>query len=102
MAGKGEGPAIRIDLGTKYSCGMEMAEMEMEMEECSFVVSSDPHSQKSLLLEVKNLTAVIAETKQEILKGVNLVVYEGEVHAIMGKNGSGKCTFAKIIEVISG
>ncbi|KAA0050019.1 Heat shock cognate 70 kDa protein [Cucumis melo var. makuwa] len=43
MAGKGEGPAIGIDLGTKYSCGMEMAEMEMEMEECSFVVSSDPH-----------------------------------------------------------
>ncbi|KAA0026269.1 CACTA en-spm transposon protein [Cucumis melo var. makuwa] len=38
------------------------------------------------------------ETKQEILKGVNLVVYEGEVHAIMGKNGSGKCTFAKVIE----
>lgn len=36
-------------------------------------------SQKSLLLEVKDLTAVIAETKQEILKGVNLVVYEGEV-----------------------
>ncbi|KAL0540091.1 hypothetical protein IC582_024320 [Cucumis melo] len=43
MAGKGEGPAIGIDLGTKYSCGMEMAEMEMEMEERSFVVSSDPH-----------------------------------------------------------
>ena len=36
-------------------------------------------SQKSVLLEVKDLTAVIAETKQEILKGVNLVVYEGEV-----------------------
>uniref|UniRef100_A0A9I9EKA5 Uncharacterized protein n=1 Tax=Cucumis melo TaxID=3656 RepID=A0A9I9EKA5_CUCME len=47
MAGKGEGPAIEIDLGTKYSCGMEMAEMEMEMEERSFVVSSDPHQKKS-------------------------------------------------------
>ncbi|KAA0058269.1 ABC transporter I family member 6 [Cucumis melo var. makuwa] len=54
-------------------------------------------SQKSVLLEVKDLTAVIAETKQEILKGVNLVVYEGEVHAIMGKNGSGKSTFAKVL-----
>ncbi|KAA0047128.1 ABC transporter I family member 6 [Cucumis melo var. makuwa] len=52
-------------------------------------------SQKSLLLEVKDLTAVIAETKQEILKDVNFVVYEGEVHTIMGKNGSGKSTFAK-------
>lgn len=49
------------------------------------------------MLEVKDLTAVIAESKQEILKGVNLVVYEGEVHAIMGKNGSGKSTFAKVL-----
>jgi Fe-S cluster assembly ATP-binding protein len=31
------------------------------------------------LLEVKDLTAVIAESKQEILKGVNVVLYEGEV-----------------------
>ncbi|KAA0062615.1 NAD-dependent protein deacylase SRT2 isoform X2 [Cucumis melo var. makuwa] len=43
---------------------------------------------------------VIAETKQEILKGVNLVVYEGQVHAIMGKNGSGKSTFAKGIREV--
>ncbi|KAK9283303.1 hypothetical protein L1049_011541 [Liquidambar formosana] len=50
-----------------------------------------------LLLQVKDLRAVIAESKQEILKGVNLVVYEGEVHAIMGKNGSGKSTFSKVL-----
>ncbi|KAJ6690682.1 hypothetical protein OIU85_006887 [Salix viminalis] len=36
---------------------------------------------KTPLLEVKDLTAVIAESKQEILKGVNVVVYEGEVLA---------------------
>ncbi|KAF6168709.1 hypothetical protein GIB67_026595 [Kingdonia uniflora] len=50
-----------------------------------------------VLLEVKDLTAVIAESKQQILKGVNLVVREGEVHAIMGKNGSGKSTFSKVL-----
>ncbi|KAF8098840.1 hypothetical protein N665_0257s0050 [Sinapis alba] len=49
------------------------------------------------LLEVKDLRAVIVETRQEILKGVNLVVYEGEVHAVMGKNGSGKSTFSKVL-----
>ncbi|KAK3407975.1 hypothetical protein EUGRSUZ_J00305 [Eucalyptus grandis] len=52
---------------------------------------------KELLLEVRDLTAVIAETGQEILKGVDLTIYEGEVHAIMGKNGSGKSTFAKVL-----
>ena len=32
-----------------------------------------------LLLEVKELSAVISESKEPILKGVNLTVYEGEV-----------------------
>ncbi|XP_065870934.1 ABC transporter I family member 6, chloroplastic [Euphorbia lathyris] len=54
-------------------------------------------SEKIPLLEVKNLTAVIAESRQEILKGVNLVVHEGEIHAVMGKNGSGKSTFSKVL-----
>ncbi|KAL8130001.1 hypothetical protein V2J09_019156 [Rumex salicifolius] len=57
--------------------------------------SSTDEDGKKLLLEVKDLTAVIAGSGEKILNGVNLTVYEGEVHAIMGKNGSGKSTFAK-------
>ncbi|KAG9452616.1 hypothetical protein H6P81_005520 [Aristolochia fimbriata] len=49
------------------------------------------------LLEVKDLTAVVAESKEELLHGVNLTIYEGEVHAVMGKNGSGKSTFSKVL-----
>ncbi|KAK9128243.1 hypothetical protein Syun_017040 [Stephania yunnanensis] len=41
-------------------------------------LTSTPGS-PNVLLEVKNLTAVIAESKQEILKGIDLVVHEGEV-----------------------
>ncbi|KMS98405.1 hypothetical protein BVRB_4g092840 [Beta vulgaris subsp. vulgaris] len=58
--------------------------------------AGDKHGKK-LLLEVKDLTAVIAESQQTILNGVNLTVFEGEVHAIMGKNGSGKSTFSKVL-----
>ncbi|GAB2287525.1 ABC transporter I member 6, chloroplastic [Dionaea muscipula] len=59
--------------------------------------SSSGNDHRKLLLEVRDLTAVIAESQQKILNGVNLTVHEGEVHAIMGKNGSGKSTFAKVL-----
>jgi len=48
-----------------------------------------------VLLEVKNLKAAVAGI--EILKGVDLTVRQGEVHAIMGINGSGKSTFSKVL-----
>lgn len=50
-----------------------------------------------IILEVKDLCANIAETDQAILKGASLTIRAGEVHAIMGKNGSGKSTFSKVL-----
>ena len=47
------------------------------------------------LLEIKDLY-VNAEDK-EILKGINLKVNKGEIHVIMGPNGSGKTTTANAI-----
>ena len=48
-----------------------------------------------MLLQIKNLHASI--NGKEILKGVDLDVREGEVHAIMGPNGTGKSTLASVI-----
>lgn len=47
------------------------------------------------MLTIKNLTVSI-EGKQ-IIKGFNLEVKEGEIHAIMGPNGTGKSTLAGVI-----
>jgi Fe-S cluster assembly ATP-binding protein len=52
-------------------------------------------TKKDTMLLIKNLHATIGD--KEILKGINLEVNAGEVHAIMGPNGAGKSTLASII-----
>ena len=44
---------------------------------------------------ISNLHAGVEGT--EILKGVNLTVKQGEIHALMGPNGTGKSTLAYIL-----
>ncbi len=49
----------------------------------------------SSLLNIKDL--VVNADEKEILKGINLKINKGEIHVIMGPNGSGKTTTANAI-----
>ncbi len=46
-------------------------------------------------IEIKNLYVSVKE--KEILNNLNLNIKEGEIHAIMGPNGTGKSTLSKVI-----
>lgn len=65
------------------------------------IIGNDLEEWMMATLEVKDLHVAVTdeETKgqKEILTGVNLVMQTGEIHAIMGPNGTGKSTLSQTI-----
>tara|TARA_B110001454_G_scaffold40955_1_gene40292 strand:- start:821 stop:1084 length:264 start_codon:yes stop_codon:yes gene_type:complete len=47
------------------------------------------------MIKIENLNVSVEE--KEILKGINLEVKSGELHVIMGRNGTGKSTLANVL-----
>ena len=54
--------------------------------------------EKQLILSVKNLTKDFGDN--QVLKGINLDVYEGDVVAIIGPSGCGKSTFLRCVNCL--
>lgn len=47
------------------------------------------------MLEIKDL--IVAKEGKNILQGLNLTIFPGQIHVIMGPNGAGKSTLAKVL-----
>ena len=54
--------------------------------------------EKQLVLSVKNLTKKFGDI--QVLKGIDLDVYEGDVVAIIGPSGCGKSTFLRCVNCL--
>ena len=52
-------------------------------------------AENDILLDIRGLHASIGD--KEILKGIDLVIRKGEVHAVMGPNGAGKSTLSAVL-----
>jgi len=47
------------------------------------------------LLEIRNVTFIV--DKKPVLDNLNLIIQEGEIHALIGTNGTGKSTLARLV-----
>jgi len=60
------------------------------------------------MIEIKNISVKIKEEDKLVIHDLSLTIKDGEVHAIMGPNGTGKSTLSKAImghykyEVVAG
>ncbi|XP_078179006.1 non-intrinsic ABC protein 7 [Carex rostrata] len=85
-------PANRVSIQTRLR-SIPRATVTIDSGSSGGVAAGTP----KVLLEVRGLKAVVKENGKELLHGVDITIHEGEVHAIMGKNGSGKSTFSKVL-----
>ena len=73
------------------------AYVQTRREQMTKTRASSVDEPSSVTLAVEGLEADIVGLNKKVLNGLNLKIKPGEVHAIMGQNGSGKSTFSKVL-----
>lgn len=75
-------------LSVKDALSCNLSFEEKPAEECKFDKKA---------VEVKNITFSYGKNQKDILDNLNLTVYKGSIHSIIGANASGKTTLIKVI-----
>ena len=83
----------------KYSNNNETKKIsenkDINLEQTSYIYSRDKEAE--VILEAKDVFYRYEKNEEDVLRGINIKICEGEIYSLLGGNGTGKSTFLSIV-----